>query len=237
MITCEEAIARFSKGEFNPKFGNTYGYDLETKKYVFVDRLDAATNYLLIYKDVSSFEKERIIKKPPALKTTMVGNIPPQYFNCRLARQAFYLLHLPVRVTKFGLDLFSNSQFLSPFWSSLPVGLREEFNRFTDRFYESFADNNYATKLSVLNLHFSPTFEESLKLILNEELFSVSFDPNWILSYNANHEGIGIYYRNIPVGLLDNNKKQINIVQPVLSQELKDLFVKKEIKQWSILDL
>lgn len=232
MISVQEAIKRFSKVEFNPKFGETIGFDPERKKFIYVNRLEER-NYLITNwaRDPFYLEKEAHTKEKG--NTILVGNILPQYFNSQDARQAFYLIHLPVRVTKFGLNFSTNANFISPFWDSLPNALKREFGTFSDNLNESISEN-IATQLTVLNEHFKLTFEDAVEKVCEKQMFSAAFDPNWLLSYSAHHEGMGVYYRNIHVGVLNTNKQEVEIVQPLLAQELKDLFVKKAIKQWSI---
>lgn len=241
MISLDEALIRYPKEEFNHKFSRTYALS-DRNLPIYLEGVQRGTLGISIkfyyVKEELDNHNAKIDINASVLPLRdcakfKVGQFSPQFFNSDLTKQAWFLFHIPARVTKFGLDLEQNSELVSPFWGSIPNIIRKEITESIPYPIAPY-DFDVATKLHTLSFHVDYPFPDCVSLLASDQAFSASFGKDWLLSVHPNYEELVVYYRDIIVGLLKSNKHNIiKVINPLFAQELQD-FLNRNGFMWKV---
>lgn len=236
MIPFKTALNNFKADEIGPKFDGTIGHSEAIGFVVLINydtRLKTEQCQGLDRKD-GVYLKEYSLSGND-LNLLKVGLIPTGYYNSKKAKQSFYLFHVPVRMTKHGLDFNRNSGFRSAFWNSLSNGLMAEFNNSVKRVNTDLL-TNINPILDILNNHFFPkNFNAAFDMLEACEQYSIAINSDWELTYHASIDGVVVNYREIFIGIANPDKKAVEVCNPLYAQELQDMLNRNKTG-WSLVE-
>ena len=236
-MNAQEAYILLGSKDFNSRFGGTLCFNRIINSWNLISEVSAGGSLSLLDSPRGSAEKlfydnftSSIISIKRLGKEIILGPMISKFYNSVEDKQTYYLCRIPKRTTKQGSVPGNNMWFRSTFWNSFPKGILKELLPIT-RY--SGQTNDQRVVLDLLNCHVTFSFTEAIDNLISGKMFSCSFSPQWQISYSIKEEHLVVFYKEIPVGLVSENTESVVKTNPVLSQELKDIFTRTGVK-WDV---